>query len=211
MGFENPLWNEQYYPEDCPVEWRLAYFMNDFRAVYLRCADWYEPEEQIAEIAAELDDRFELILEWPPLTDEQNLKTTLSLLAPLAQNIACIIVNVDGVLMPELTATYSAIAACFAVNFYSKTLDTQAQKVLAREFETGFVWDPGQAEAPILAVGYQVVRLPCQSLRDIKSVLHRLQPSIEQHTRAGLFFEPARQSVHRAMEVRTLTELMGLA
>jgi hypothetical protein len=211
MGFENSLWNDRYYPDNCPREWRLAYFMNDFRAVYLLCADWFGPGAQIAEIAAELDECFELIVEWPPLTDEQNAKTTLSVLESLAQNVACIVINVDGISAPDLTIAHSAISERYAVNFYSKTLDTQAQNALVREYQTGFVWDPRQAEAPISPVDYQVVRLPCQSLRDVKSVLHQLRPFIEQDARAGLFFEPAKQSVHRAMEVRTLTELMDLA
>ncbi len=211
MGFEDPLWNDLYYPENCPEEWRLAYFMNDFGAVYLLSADWFGQETNIAEIAAELDDRFELIIEWPPLTEEQNIKATLSVLAPLAQNIACIVINIDGVSTPQRKAAYCTIAARYTVNFYSKTLNVKAQKELAQTYGAGFVWDPRQSQAPILAVGYQVVCLPCQSLRDIKSVLYRLRPCIEQNIRAGLFFEPAKQSVHRAMEVRTLTELMGLA
>ncbi len=211
MGFENPLWDDQYYPENCPEEWRLAYFMNDFGAVYLSCASWFGPEAKIAEIASEMDDRFELIIEWPPLTDAQDIKTALSALAPLAQNIACIVVNVDDNSTPERMAAYSAISACYVINIYSKTLDIQTQKSLAQTCGAGLVWDPRQSDAPSLPADYQVVFLPCQSLRDIKSVLHRLRPSIEKNIRAGLFFEPAKQSVHRAMEARTLTELMGLA
>lgn len=211
VGFENSLWNARYYPENCPEEWRLAYFMNDFRVVYLPCADWFESGPQIAMIADELDETFELVIEWPPFTHGQDIEATLSRLAPLAQNISCIVLNVDGASGAELDAAYQAIAKRYATNFYSKTMDTQAQEVLAQQYETGFVWLPERTRTWILPVRYQVVCLPSQSLREMKSLLDQLRPTIEHNTRVRLFFEPAEQSASRALEVRTLTELMGLA
>jgi hypothetical protein len=211
VGFENPLWNAQYFPENCPEEWRLAYYMNDFRVVYLPCAAWFESGAQIAMLSDELDDAFELVIEWPPLTHGQDIEATLSRLAPLAQNISCIVLNVDGISGAELNAAYQAIATYYDINFCSNAMDIQAQEVLARQYETGFVWFPARTTTWALAAPYQVVRLPCQSLREMKPLLDQLRSVIEPNTRVGLFFEPAEQSAGRALEVRTLIELMGLA
>ncbi len=211
MGFEHPAWNAQYYPENCPEEWRLAYFMNDFRALYLPGNTWNDPETQLDAIADEMDEGFELVIEWPSPGGGQDIETTLSKLTPLRQNISCVVVDVDGVSEPVLEATYHTIAQNYAINFRSSTLDADAQETLARQHEAGFVWYPDQLEKPVIPVQYQVVCLPCQSLRDMKSVLTRLRPFLLQETRAGLFFEPAAQSVFRALEARTLIELMGLA
>lgn len=210
VGFENPLWNAQYFPENCPEEWRLAYYMNDFRVVYLPSAAWFESGAQIALIADELDETFELVIEWPPLTHGQDIETTLSRLAPLAQNISCIVLNVDDVPGVVLEAAYQAIAKYYDINFSSKTMNAEAQAVFARQHEAGFVWFPRQTKTWVLPVRYQVVSLPCRSLRDMKSLLDQLRPVIEHNTRVGLFFEPADQSAGRALEVRTLIELMGL-
>ena len=211
MGFEHPAWDAQYYPGNCPEEWRLAYFMNDFRALYLPGNTWNESEAQLDTIADELDEGFELVIEWPSPGDGQDIEATLSKLAPLKQNIACVVVDVDGVSEPVLEAAYQAIARDYAINFRSSMLDADAQEALARQHEVGFVWHPDQLETPVIAVQYQVVCLPCQSLRDMKSVLTRLRPFLLQEARAGLYFEPAAQSVFRALEARTLIELMGLA
>ncbi len=211
VGFGSPLWSAQYFPENCPEEWRLAYYMNDFRVVYLPSAAWFESGAQIALIADELDETFELVIEWPPLTHGQDIETTLSRLAPLAQNISCIVLNVDGASGAVLDAAYQAIAKYYDINFCSKTMNVQAQELFARQYEAGFVWFPGRTKTWALTVPYQVVSLPCRSLRDMKSLLDQLRPVIEHNTRVGLFFEPAEQSAGRALEVRTLIELMGLA
>jgi len=211
VGFENPLWNAQYFPEICPEEWRLAYFMNDFRVLYLPSTAWFESGDQIAMISDELDDAFELVIEWPLLKHGQDIETTLSRLAPLAQNISCIVLNVDGISGAELNAAYQAIAMYYDINFCSKSMDIQAQEALSRQYETGFVWFPARTTTWALAARFQVVRLPCGSLREMKSLLDQLRPVIEHNVRVGLFFEPAEQSASRALESRALIELMGLA
>ena len=210
-GFENPLWNAQYFPENCPEEWRLAYYMNDFRVVYLPCTAWFESGAQITMIADELDETFELVIEWPPITPGQDIETTLSRLAPLAKNISCIVLSIDDISRAALDTAYQAITKYYDINFCSKTMNAQAQEVLARQYETGFVWFPRQTKTWTLLVPYQVVCLPCPNLREMKSLLDQLRPAIERNTRVGLFFEPAEQSAGRALEVRTLIELMDLA
>ncbi len=209
MGFENPLWNARYYPDNCPDDWRLAYFMNDFRAVYLLCEDWCESEAQITAIADELEEGFDLVIEWPPLSDAQDVEAILTQLDPLRRNIACIVLNIDGVSAAALDAVARALQKDYTVNLSSKILDTLAQQELAVQYGMGFTWFPALSEAPVSSVHYQVVCLPCQSLRDMKAVLGKLRLTIERNIRTGLFFEPSAQSTDRALEVRTLIELMG--
>lgn len=211
IGFEHPAWNALYYPGNCPEEWRLAYFMNDFRAVYLPCTAWFESDTRINEIANELDEGFDLVVEWPPLVDVLAIESVLSGLDPIRQNIACVVLDIDAMSTPVLVASYQAIGKRYTLNFRSRELDTKARETLARQYETRFVWFPGQPEASVSGGSYQVVCLPFMSLRDMKSVLLQLRPLVERDIRIGLFFEPAGQSVFRAMEVRTLIELMGLA
>jgi len=210
MGFEHATWNAQYYPENCPEAWRLAYFMNDFRAVYLPSAAWNESEAQTAAIADELEEGFELVIEWPS-SYAPDIQAILGRLAPLKENIACVVLNVDGLSGVELDTVHAAISRDFNINFFSHTMSVEAQKALAKQYETGVVWRQELSETPILHTPYQVVCLPCQSLRDMKSVLEQLRPLIDQNARVGLFFEPSEHSAQRALEVRALTELMGLA
>lgn len=210
-GFENPLWNERYYPRECPEEWRLAYFMNDFRAVYLRAVDWCRDEAQITAIADELDDGFQLVLEWPAPGGELDTAAILSKMLPLQQNIACVVLNIDLLASDCLPTAIHAIAACYPLNLSSRKLDEAGRRALSLQYSCGFVWCPQRLEALVPAPDYQVVVMPCSKLREIRSSLVELEAFLQQGVRVGLFILAAEQSAERALEVRTLIELMGLA
>lgn len=211
VGFENPVWNAQYFPEECPEDWRLAYFMNDFRAVYLPCSAWFEATDQLEVIIDEMDERFELIIEWPELESAGSIAATLSRLVPLKSNISCVVVNVGDLPGHLLDDTCWAISEHYTISLNSKLLDSIEQNALRKRYRAALVWHPGRTEAPTATGDYQVVTLPCQSLRDIRPVLQQITPLLDRGVRVGLFIEPAGESAKRAMEVRTLIELMELA
>ena len=64
VGYQAQTWSKDYYPEDCPQAWQLAYFMNDFPGVYLPEDTWPDAE-QLSAITDELEGEFMLVLEWP--------------------------------------------------------------------------------------------------------------------------------------------------
>jgi hypothetical protein len=211
VGFENPIWNAQYFPEECPEDWRLAYFMNDFRAVYLPCSAWFEATGQLEAIIDEMDERFELIIEWPKPDSTGSIAAMLSRLVPLKPNISCVVVNVDDLPSHLLDNTCRAISEHHTISLNSKLLDATEQNALRKRYRAALVWHPGLSEAPTATGDYQVVTLPCQGLRDIRPVLEQIRPLLDRGVRVGLFIEPAGESAKRAMEVRTLIELMELA
>jgi hypothetical protein len=218
QGFENVLWTADYYPEECPSDWRLAYFMNDFRALYLPWQAWCGNADQIKAIADEIADEiardFELVIEWPPQDEIAGIESALVRLAPLEQHICAVVVlpnNFEhGMRDPLLDVYCQAIGALYTVHLDVDFADSVAD-FSGLEGRTGFVWHPDQSIEPCPRDGYLIVRLPCQDLRSIKATLIELKPLIDKNIRIGLFIEPAVQSVQRAMEVRTLIELMGLA
>jgi hypothetical protein len=211
VGFENPIWNEPYFPEECPSDWRLAYFMNDFRAVYLPCSAWYKNVTQIESIADELDEKFELILEWPTLDHVSKIQPTLSMLAPLKEDISCVVINTGNMSASLLDEICRDVSCDYVINLDCKNIGTEQHFALLKKYGAGLVWSPNKSAAPVYAAKYQVVMLPFQSLRDTKSVLDKLKPLLDQGIRAGLFIEPAKESPKRALEVRTLIELLELA
>mgnify|MGYP001814523855 CR=1 FL=1 len=205
LGFEHPLWNAAYYPEQCPEEWHLAYFMNDFQAVYLQPAEWSERPGQVEALADELeDDRFELVLEWPGLEHSSEIQQSLDLLEPLQGHIACLVLDTD-VLSPDLLRqVYQGLEARFPINLQGANLG-------ALEGAAGCVWTPSREIDLSPAGNYQVVRIPCLGLREIKPVLQQLKPLLQRGMRTGIFIEAHAQAPQRALEVRTLIELMELA
>lgn len=39
-GWSHPGWNESFYPEDLPEDWRLSFYSNEFRAVVVPASEW---------------------------------------------------------------------------------------------------------------------------------------------------------------------------
>jgi len=53
-GLEHPGWEEQYYPEDIPDDWKLAYYSNDFPAIVMTAEQALDDEfvDQLDDIPA---------------------------------------------------------------------------------------------------------------------------------------------------------------
>ena len=211
LGYQHPAWNAGYYPEDCPEEWRLAYFMNDFQAVYLPAENWSRTPGQLEAIAEELEDeRFELVLEWPDQQHYSRLQLFLDSLSSVNGHISCIVLDMDALPAAVLGDICDALNHRFPLAFRSRSQNTR-QRSFARQQAAGFVWTPAEASALVPGGAYQVVRLPCLELREIKPVIQQLRPLLERGIRAGVFLDTHARAPQRALEVRAMMELMGLA
>lgn len=68
-GWLHPLWDERFYPEDMPEEWRLDYYSNEYKVVLVPAAQWRAADEQVAEWRDEVFEDFRFYFEidaaWP--------------------------------------------------------------------------------------------------------------------------------------------------
>ncbi len=210
IGFEHAEWNQQYYPEECPQDWRIAYFMNDFRAVYLAADMWVHNAQLIEEIADEIDADFELVIEWPVNTTRA-ADSLVSQLSPLKNNLACMILTVHEPHDQALHDSLKILSRHYPTSLRS-CIETDVGLIsLAKQYQTSVVWYPEQNPVPLYSHHYQVVVLPCDELRTIKATLEKLSKLLTRGIRIGLFFEPAPRSPERAMQTRELIELLGMA
>ena len=68
--WQHPAWQDSYYPEDLPAEWRLAYYANEYRAVLVPAARWGAAGAQgWAQWLEDTDTEFRFVLEWGPVQD----------------------------------------------------------------------------------------------------------------------------------------------
>lgn len=59
VGWDFPSWDESYYPEDIPADWKLAFYANDFSAVVLPEQLWRKPAlNSFVEMLEDLDEAF---------------------------------------------------------------------------------------------------------------------------------------------------------
>lgn len=211
VGFERKQWSEDYYPDDCPLDWRVAYFMNDFRAVYLTDADWFDNYQLIELIVEELEDDFELVLQWPSDITPQVIRVALKWLAPLERNIACMVIQADAQSPASLKQCLQALAR-FSINLDCSEPVNPGVLTIAREFDAGFVWRGDEETQHLLMGDYQHVVTPCSDLRQATAMLRLLQTAVigRAQPRIGVFLEAAPQSPQRALELRTVIELMRM-
>lgn len=208
VGFEQPAWVAGYYPEECPQEWRLAYFMNDFRAVYLPSAAWYDKPQAIAAIAEELEGDFELVLEWPPLESMKSVTSKLKQLSPLKEYVRAVVIANPGDNIDSRKEQIEIIGEQYVVAMDDHSLGV-ADNTITAQYTTH--WQLMEQTEAANKSALMIIILPCLSIREIRSVVDKFKPCIERGTTVRLFFEPMPQSPERAIETRTLIELMGLA
>lgn len=63
-GWDHDAWSGTFYPEELPVEWRLAFYNTIFTAAYVPYEQWAgTPKETLAGWANDVLDRFRFVLE----------------------------------------------------------------------------------------------------------------------------------------------------
>lgn len=82
-GWDFAAWQQSYYPEDIPPDWKLAYYSNDFSGIALPESIWRETESgALGQMIEDLDEDFAiycLVQTAMPDTEEASLvKHTLS-------------------------------------------------------------------------------------------------------------------------------------
>lgn len=213
MGFEDPLWKSGYYPPDCPDDWRVAYFCNDFRSVYLTAGDWVGNTVLLDTMVEDLDPGFDLVLEWPSDLSLAQHRALCKQLAPLQNNIACVVVNTAALDLAGLRELLQILSAYFTLNITPPAdleLTTLELTALLRAFSAGVLWYPMQAPLVASNCRYQLVVLPCIGLREMTPVLQQLDKMLTATQRVGVFLQAQERSPQRALELRTVIELMEM-
>jgi uncharacterized protein YecE (DUF72 family) len=81
-GWDHPDWDGSFYPEDLPMEWRLAFYSQIFSCVYLSYAEWSQAgSEALTQWVEDTPERFKFVLE-VPLSGAGEDKKKLAILEP---------------------------------------------------------------------------------------------------------------------------------
>ncbi len=76
-------WNEDYYPEDIPEDWKLGYYANDMTAVVVPEALWLQADElQLEDMVEDVHEEFAFYLQiescWPSVEQQERIKIVLA-------------------------------------------------------------------------------------------------------------------------------------
>lgn len=65
-GWGHSEWQDNFYPDDLPTDWRLTYYSNEFPLVLVPVADWvHMSASQVVNWIEDVNEEFQFILELP--------------------------------------------------------------------------------------------------------------------------------------------------
>jgi len=197
-GWEFGPWEQSFYPEDLPEDWRLSFYSNEFPVVRLptsrlAAATDTDVEEWLEETNSQF--RFVLQLDCP-------LDATLEArLATLRPKLLAVIVPRDGSIQAgEVLADLPRVMA--------KAEDQSCE--LHLQAGVGHCWD-GRG-APCWGDDIALVCLPAaayKDMRQLKEVIAACQPALEEGRQLVLLFEGEAPDVEVMRNARTIAELLG--
>jgi len=114
-GWQYPQWDESYYPEGLPEEWRLAYYGNEYPVVLIPVAYWSQGRAAIDNWLEETENRPGFICEWTfdpgqPAQDERE-----ELIAALGNRVEGILVLLNAAPDQTQTAMIAKLAKSYPV------------------------------------------------------------------------------------------------
>ncbi|MGD2119324.1 MAG: hypothetical protein PVG66_13265 [Chromatiales bacterium] len=195
VGWQHAGWDNSYYPEDIPADWKLSYYANDFRAVVVPQQDWLAIEADDWETL--LDDvdeqfRFYLALDSHDLSETQ-LRIPLDALSD----------QLGGFLLKQTNAVPLESTGHGDVPFIGPCTESDSQQ------ETPHCWLDLQTERPCR---HDVVWIRERySLPELRSGFERLQAFFPEQQNRLVVVDLAEPDTAYMQEIRTLLELMGIA
>jgi hypothetical protein len=197
-GWEFSAWDERFYPEDLPEDWRLGYYSNEFPVVLLPASRLAEAgPDEVEEWLEETNAQFRFVLQLD-LAPDTALEAKLAELHP---KLLAVIVPRDGSIQPgELLADLPQVM--------EKATDQSCE--LHLQAGIGHCWN-GQG-APCWGDDIAIVCLRSgdyKDMRQLKEVIAACQPALEEGRQLVLLFEGEAPDVEVMRNARTITELLG--
>lgn len=91
-GWLHPGWQHNFYPDDLPQDWQLAYYANEFSMVVIREQEWMQIED-ITALQQEGAEDFRFLVEWPELAATENLSVLVDRIGQLGSQCAGVIIS----------------------------------------------------------------------------------------------------------------------
>lgn len=161
-GWSFPDWCGNFYPEDLPEDWRLAYYSNEFRAVVVPASAW--SGDDVLEVERWVEDTSEDFVFYLEVvgvrTDWAKLAQTLRPLGDRLGGILLRPLDVD----PDLAMIASELEAAVAVAPIALLLPEKRQpsevgRLLLQQLKVSLCWNVGEGTPPWTQGGFAVARV----------------------------------------------------
>jgi hypothetical protein len=116
LGWTHPDWDNNYYPEDLPEDWRLDYYSHHFQFVLMQPGEWLEAgKEDIEQWLEDVKDSFDFFLVLGPGNIEapaiQQIDRIKSIMAERLQGL--VMLHYDKMAEPSVLQALSALSTVY--------------------------------------------------------------------------------------------------
>ena len=186
-GWLHQHWHEQFYPEDLPAEWQLAYYGNEFPVVLIREQEWQQAGK-VADWLEDTEDSPLFICELPlqgVISDAVNAaEPYLQKINQLGKRCLGIVCRVNNEIRPDelgllLEKCNELASTCVDVD----EPHTEALQDMLRSQSVSLVWnkvsEPKEVNGSLVVANLSSEEL---SLKDLRQLMDKLlQYDDEQH------------------------------
>jgi uncharacterized protein YecE (DUF72 family) len=223
-GWLHAEWNEQFYPEELPEDWRFCYYSNLIRSVLIPAELWDEVgSEQVRQWAEDSDPGFRFVHELPsdlsqPLPADalgRRADEFLATLAPVADRTVGLLARLGAVSTTDLDWLSALIDALgerhpLCVDLELSRWPRPAVDELLDERGVGLCWHPGAGTRPAEGGRLLIALMGRADLKRIRAVVEALGVWASPGRAAALFFDDLATAANQARETRILAELLGV-
>ncbi|MCG8426864.1 MAG: hypothetical protein MI754_05855 [Chromatiales bacterium] len=198
LGWEHAGWQDDYYPDDLPSDWRLSYYANDFPAVMLPWESW--GDASLKDIATWVDDvheAFRFFLQLGKSYDQDRWPELQQRLALFSDQLGGLLLSGD-----QMQDDQAMLLSELGVTCY------QAKK---SDFSIAHgCWQVAVGQSQISSTILLLDSGVNSNLRQIRGALEQIAGAGNGEQLTALFFNGKPPSVSVMREASVLTELMGI-
>lgn len=218
----HPAWQNSYFPDECPDDWRFTYYSNDFRAVWLPAGFLSQPRailrKQLDTFCEDKDSHFYFLLslsyhELAAFPDQlAQLDTITNQIATLVLDVppesACI-----GDHFNRWRTQAESLASRYPIAINQPASDSIQPDMLASlaiQNNWSQVWHASDSTLPAEGGEFLPVIGNAQALRSQRIVIEKIADWMGNARNAGLFFPINTTPANAALDAKSLAEIMGV-
>jgi hypothetical protein len=215
QGWQHEAWQDSFYPEELPSEWRLGFYNNEFPLVVVTDRERENEEELVEQIAESREDMLALlIVNADPASDPQSDPAISSACRLLTQvpHEKGLVLQVDPALgddpadwLTQLLAVTGELPVCIDA---SATLDDRWRAALT-EKGIGWCWNEHNDQQGLAVGPLSVMRVAGDM--SPKQIRERIEAALaindEEHN-AVLLFAGEPPDIEAMRQAKTMEELM---
>ena len=215
IGWNNDLWQNGFYPEELPQDWRLGYYSNHLRAVLVPAEIWRDPDTDAEQWLDDIYPEFRMVLTWDPGEADplENVTEFLHQSSPIDANVDAYLVVLDRPADNSMERAIRRLSGHRPVSLVGRNYTApDITPGLSEIPGIGQCWLPDCQDKPADR-GRFLVALSGESnakaIRGIIEEIDRWPDTVTDASGAALFFT-GESGAEVAQQARTIAELMGV-